>query len=42
MDLGPMELILIAVAAISLLVAAFGLAWIEASPRKRHTGESLD
>ncbi len=37
-----MELTLIAVAAISLLVAAFGLAWIEASPRKHNTGESLD
>jgi hypothetical protein len=35
MDLGPMELALIAVAAISLLAVAFGLAWIDAAPRKR-------
>jgi hypothetical protein len=42
MELGPMELTLIAVAVISLVFAAFGLAWIEASPRKRHTGETLD
>jgi len=37
-----MELTLIAVAVISLVIAAFGLVWIEASPRKRHTGETLD
>ena len=42
MELGPMELTLIAVAAVSLVLVALGLAWIDASPRKRHSGESLD
>jgi hypothetical protein len=37
-----MELTLITVAAVSLVIVALGLAWIEASPRNRHGGESLD
>ena len=37
MELGPMELALIAVAAVSVLAVAFGLAWLDASPRKRPT-----
>jgi hypothetical protein len=37
-----MELTLVIVAAVSLVIVALGLAWIEASPRNRHSGESLD
>ena len=42
MELEPMELTLVIVAAVSLVIVALGLAWIEATPRNRHGGESLD
>jgi hypothetical protein len=35
MELDPMELALIIVAAVSVLGVAFGLAWIDASPRRQ-------
>jgi hypothetical protein len=37
-----LELTLITVTAVSLVIVAFGLAWIEASPRGYHSDEPLD
>jgi hypothetical protein len=35
MEFGPWEMTLLAIAAVGLVVAAFGLAWIDAAPRGR-------
>jgi len=42
MELGPMEFSLIAIAAVSLLAVALGLAWIDSAPGKRPSDEPMD
>jgi hypothetical protein len=42
MEFGSLEVMMIIVAAVSVLAVAFALAWMDASPRRGRTSQTRD